>query len=189
MISLLSRLATRLLPSQDTVPIAPAQQLYPALAALARRPAFYQAPYDVPDTLEGRFDLLSLIVGTLCLSLSQNQNPDLAQSTFNLMFQHLERNLREAGVGDLSVPKQMRRMIQAFYGRNSQYAEVLLQAEPDKQSLVMLLANNIYNGQDVSDQSTEALAAWVLESWWPNLQQHYDANTIKRLIDNLQNRV
>lgn len=45
--------------------------LYNGLVELARQPAFYQDPYQVPDTLEGRFDLLSLLVGTCCLRLSQ----------------------------------------------------------------------------------------------------------------------
>ena len=157
--------------------------LYSALAHLARAPAFYQPPFNVPDTLEGRFDLLGLLVGTVCLRLSAWPGGAAnAQPVFDLMFQHLELNLREAGTGDLSVPKQMRRFIQAFYGRNGAYAAVLEAGQGD---LADVLARNIYNGVD-DGTGASALAQWVAQSWWPVLLSFHDKNEINSLIDKIK---
>ncbi|HEY1096247.1 MAG TPA: ubiquinol-cytochrome C chaperone family protein [Alphaproteobacteria bacterium] len=146
---------------------APREVLYHGVVRLGRMPGFYQAPYNVPDTLDGRFDLLTFLIGTLCLRLSQlNDGQELSQSLFDRLFGQVELNLREAGVGDLSVPKQMRRMIQAFYGRVSHYAEIL-QASAPQPELAVSFNRNIYNEQD--ETAAQALAQWVVMQWWPVL--------------------
>lgn len=157
--------------------------LYQTLVDLSRAPAFYQSPYQVPDTLEGRFDLLSLLVGTCCLRLSALPGgPDLSQAVFDLMFKHIERNFREAGVGDLSVPKQMRRMIQAFYGRNEIYAQALLDTGAHADWTAMLSVN-VYNQPD--HPAAPAVAQWVQMVWWPFLLKQDDAQSIMHLADGL----
>lgn len=158
--------------------------LYNSLVALARTPSFYQEPYHVPDTLEGRFDLLSLLVGTCCLRLSQLPDGQaVSQHIFDLMFKHIERNLREAGVGDLGVPKQMRRMIQAFYGRNEVYATVLLDGNAEAWPAVLSL--NVYN--QPSHPAAPALAQWMQTIWWPFLLKQESLQPIMPLIDGLKN--
>src|SRR5208283_3621948 len=92
------------------------RDLYGAIVAQARSPAFYSS-YGVPDTVEGRFDLIVL---HLVLVLAQTGHAaaalvpggDLARSLGQKLFDEfcrdLDDNLREMGVGDLTVPKRMR---------------------------------------------------------------------------------
>ena len=48
--------------------------------------------------------------------------PTLAQAVFDAMFLDMDINLREMGVGDLSVGKRNRAMWEAFHGRTAAYA-------------------------------------------------------------------
>src|SRR6266481_2450865 len=104
-----------------------AQNLYQSLVAAARQPWFY-AQGGVADTLDGRFDMIALHAWLVLDRLSAGNAPDLAQSVFDLMFQDLDRSLREMGVGDLGVPRRIKAMIQAFYGRAKAYSGVDLEA-------------------------------------------------------------
>lgn len=99
------------------------------------------------------------------------------------MFKHIERNLREAGVGDLGIPKQMRRMIQAFYGRNEIYAETLL-TPGSEAGWPAILALNIYNQPD--HPAASALANWIQTTWWPFLLKQQTLQPIMPLIDGLK---
>jgi len=82
--------------------------LYGAIVAQSRRAAFYIG-YGVPDTIEGRFDLIVLHVVLLLARLDRGgpSARDLGQNLFDLFCRDLDANLREMGVGDLAVPKRM----------------------------------------------------------------------------------
>src|SRR6185437_7652606 len=88
--------------------------LYGAIVAQARRPAFY-VDYAAPDTAEGRFDMLILHVALVCRRLSRETGAaeaparQLSQQVFDMFCADMDHNLREMGVGDLTVPKKMRR--------------------------------------------------------------------------------
>jgi cytochrome b pre-mRNA-processing protein 3 len=120
--------------------------LYGAIVAQARSSAFY-ASYGVPDTVQGRFDLIVLHLVLLLDRLNQDHSVgrDAGQKLFDLFCSDLDANLREMGVGDLAVPKEMRRFAEAFYGRQTAYLAAL--ASPDEQDLERALARNIF--QDV----------------------------------------
>ncbi|MGH7248056.1 MAG: ubiquinol-cytochrome C chaperone family protein, partial [Pseudomonadota bacterium] len=93
------------------------QALYGAIVAAARNPAFY-ADRGVPDTLDGRFELIALHAFLAIRRLKQSaDSAAYAQALFDTMFADLDRNLREMGVGDLSVGRQVKTMAKAFYGR------------------------------------------------------------------------
>ncbi len=88
-------------------------------SAAARSPALF-AGLGVPDTVEGRFDLVAVHVAVLIRRL--RNDPDrrgaaLAQAVFDAMFADMDLNLREMGVGDLSVGKKVRQAWEAFHGR------------------------------------------------------------------------
>ena len=122
--------------------------LYGMIVAQARMPAFYR-DYGVPDTVDGRFELIVLHMVLLLERL--NGTPalrSLGQSVFDRFCQDMDHNLREMGVGDLAVPKQMRGIGQAFYGRAEAYKAAL--AAPDGAALVKALARNIYGSSDAS---------------------------------------
>ena len=72
---------------------------------------------------------------------------DLGQGIFDRFCQDMDHNLREMGIGDLKVPKEMRRMGEAFYGRSQAYRAAW--AEKDDAALVEALARNVYGGVPV----------------------------------------
>jgi cytochrome b pre-mRNA-processing protein 3 len=99
--------------------------LYGTIVAQARLPCFYRE-YGVPDTLNGRFDLLVLQLTMILDRLAQDAElRDLGQALFDRFCQDMDHNLREMGVGDLSVPKEMQRIGEAFYGRAQAYRAAL----------------------------------------------------------------
>jgi hypothetical protein len=176
----------RLYPSRPVVSTAEAGRLYHAVALLARAPGFYKAPYQVPDTLDGRFDLLTVLLGLLCLrfsTLPEGQGQKTSQQLFDIMFHQFELNLREAGIGDLSVPKQMRRMIQSFYGRMANYTE-LLNTGQSHAELAEALNRNIYGGTGLAP--AQALSQWVINVWQPLLLNFNSLYDISILTDNIQ---
>lgn len=124
--------------------------------AAARQPFFYTT-LGVPDTLDGRFDLVALHAFLLVHRL--REYPDLAQAIFDAMFVDMDNNLREIGVGDLSVGKHVRAMWEAFHGRSKAY-ETALEAN-DPQALVAALARNVWRGEAPTG-AAEALAERVL---------------------------
>jgi cytochrome b pre-mRNA-processing protein 3 len=83
---------------------ASAQKLYGAIVAQARLPVFYQS-FGVPDTLQGRFVLLSLNLFAVLHRLKAEgaKAQDLAQELMDQFSADMETVLREIGVGDLSI--------------------------------------------------------------------------------------
>ncbi|HET9020208.1 MAG TPA: ubiquinol-cytochrome C chaperone family protein [Acetobacteraceae bacterium] len=122
-----------------------AAALYAAAVAAARAPEFYEA-LGVPDTLDGRFDLVGLHAFLLIRRLARAEppGPELSQAVFDTMFRDMDANLREIGVGDLSVKKKMKQMWEAFHGRAAAY-EAALVAE-DAAALQAALARNVWRG-------------------------------------------
>jgi cytochrome b pre-mRNA-processing protein 3 len=88
-----------------------AGKLYGAIVAQARLPVFYQA-FGVPDTLEGRFVVLSLNLFAVLRRLRADgaEGRDLAQELMDQFSADMETVLRELGVSDLGIPKKMRRL-------------------------------------------------------------------------------
>jgi cytochrome b pre-mRNA-processing protein 3 len=121
-------------------------RLYGAIVAQARDPFFY-GTLGVPDTMEGRFDMLVLHVHLLFRRLAGEREAvrAIGQGVFDCFVGDMDASLREIGIGDLSVPKRMRAMGEAFYGRAAVYDEALAQA--DNTPLVSALRRNVYAGQ------------------------------------------
>lgn len=120
--------------------------LYGAAVAAARDPLLF-ARLGVPDTVEGRFDLISLHVALLIRRLRADSDPRgaaLAQAVFDAMFADMDLNLREMGVGDLSVGKKVRQAWEAFHGRALAYEAALDGA--DAPALAEALARNVWRG-------------------------------------------
>ncbi|MGH6883030.1 ubiquinol-cytochrome C chaperone family protein [Hypericibacter sp.] len=120
-----------------------AERLYAALVAQAREPAFYREGR-VPDSLDGRFELVALHAFLLLRRLQTEGQPGarLAQALFDRMFVDMDESLREIGVGDLSVGKRVKAMAKAFYGRAAAYEAAL--ADPAPATLEEALARNLY---------------------------------------------
>jgi cytochrome b pre-mRNA-processing protein 3 len=110
--------------TRDNDPVAWA--LYEACIAQARQPAFY-SELGVPDTLDGRFELISLHVYLVLrrLRLADGESGELGQNLFDAMFSDMDRSLREMGAGDVGVGPRVKKMARAFYGRISAYDAAL----------------------------------------------------------------
>jgi cytochrome b pre-mRNA-processing protein 3 len=135
-------------------------ELYAAAVAAAREPWLYQA-LAVPDTLDGRFDLIALHAFLLVHRLQDaaEPGPALAQAVFDAMFSDMDNNLRELGVSDLSVGKRMRAMWEAFHGRSKAYS-ASIQAG-DRAALASSLGRNVWRG-DSPEGAADTLAGVVL---------------------------
>jgi cytochrome b pre-mRNA-processing protein 3 len=133
-------------------------ELYGAAVAAARTPGFY-AEWGVPDTAAGRFELVCLHVGLLIRRLRAERNKtadDLAQAVFDAMFGDMDVNLREMGIGDLSVGKRVKMLWEGFHGRAQGYGEAL-DAE-DLGGLAAALERNIWVKEEAPAGSGQALA-------------------------------
>jgi cytochrome b pre-mRNA-processing protein 3 len=96
--------------------------LHAAAMAQARRPGLY-ADLGAPDTIEGRFEMVTLHVILLLerLGVEAGAAAEARQALFDTYVKDLDGALREMGVGDLSVGKKMRKLGEAFYGRAKSY--------------------------------------------------------------------
>jgi cytochrome b pre-mRNA-processing protein 3 len=93
--------------------------------AQARLPCFYRE-YGVPDTVNGRFDLLVLHLAIVLDRLAEGSElRAIGQALFDRFCEDMDDNLREIGIGDLSVPREMQRIGEAFYGRAQAYRSAL----------------------------------------------------------------
>lgn len=149
--------ARRLRPAQ-----AAGHALYASAARQARSPAFY-ARMGAPDTAEGRFELYSLHVLLLLHRLKGEgaQAAETSQAAFDAFVQALDDALREMGVGDVVVPKKMKRLAGAFYGRVKAYDDALTAPAGDA-ALRDLIARTVL--LDVEAGDVGALAAYAAEA-------------------------
>jgi cytochrome b pre-mRNA-processing protein 3 len=149
MVSLFRRKSTR-----DAAALA-----YASVVAQARRRDFFTG-CGVPDTIDGRFELICLH-GFLYLHRLKTERPGsaaLAQDFFDLMFADLDRSLREMGAGDLSVGREVKQMAQSFYGRIAAYERGLAGADGE---LAAALARNLYGTAAASPDTLSAVAAYL----------------------------
>jgi cytochrome b pre-mRNA-processing protein 3 len=131
---------------------AAAERLYAAIVAQAREPAFYREG-QVPDSLDGRFELVTLHAFLVLrrLRAEGSAGTRLAQLLFDRMFIDMDESLREIGVGDLGVGRRVKAMAKAFYGRASAYEAALsdLAAEPLERALARNLYGTLSGRQDL----------------------------------------
>lgn len=136
-----------------------ALRLYETIVERAREPVFFTC-YGVPDTLDGRFELLALH-GFLVLNRlkkERSRTAELAQQLFDIMFSDLDRAMREMGVGDLGVGRQVKTMAKAFYGRIGAYEAGLAADDVD---LGQALRRNLFGTVTVPDRCVDEIAAYL----------------------------
>jgi cytochrome b pre-mRNA-processing protein 3 len=125
--------------------LAPVERLHDSITALARRPDLFTR-YGVSDTFEGRFELLALHLALVLRRLAALPEPagDVAQDLTDFAFRRLDQGLREIGVGDIGVPKRMKGLARAFYGRANAYHAAF--ASADHALLTDALRRNVFAG-------------------------------------------
>jgi cytochrome b pre-mRNA-processing protein 3 len=137
-----------------------AARLLDAVTEASRRPALYGAGR-IPDTLEGRFEAMALhgVLALIRLNAEAGSAP-LAQEFTDKLFRVFDAGLREAGVGDLTVPKRMRVLAANFYGRLEAYQPAI--AANDRTALGAAFGRNIF--ADEAHTCARVLADHVLAS-------------------------
>jgi cytochrome b pre-mRNA-processing protein 3 len=133
------------------------EAIYGMIVTQARGPSFYR-DLGVPDTVNGRFDLLVLHLWMVLrrLSLAGSAANSVSQALFDRFCDDMDTNLREMGVGDLAVPKRMRAFGEAFYGRSAAYDQALALG---KEPLAQALCKNVLDGEGT--ENARRLATYV----------------------------
>jgi cytochrome b pre-mRNA-processing protein 3 len=139
-----------------TAPRGTIEAIYGMIVTQAREPSFYR-DLAVPDTVNGRFDLLVLHLWLVLRRLRATaEAAALSQALFDRFCNDMDDNLREMGVGDLTVPKRMQGFGEAFYGRTAAYDMAL---EAGDEALAQALCKNILNGEGIESARRLALYA------------------------------
>ena len=139
--------------------------LYNALVEEARSPALFDQ-YDIPDTIDGRFDVIVLhialfLIGT-AKTLEAAGQGELGRELIGIFLKDMDRNLREIGVGDLSVGKQVKKMAAGLYGRVQGYEAALADLNPES-ALARALTRNLYRDAKISKSKAGGLSRHSLK--------------------------
>ncbi|NBN62516.1 ubiquinol-cytochrome C chaperone [Microvirga tunisiensis] len=136
--------------------------LYGAIVAQARQPELYSR-LGVPDTIDGRFDMM-ILHAVLLFRRLQGEGKEVAavsQSVFDIFFADMDGSLREMGISDNAVPKKVKRMAEAFYGRAAAYGAAL--DAGDVHALAAAIDRNVFADAS-SPASALALAHYAVKS-------------------------
>lgn len=137
--------------------------LYQAIVAQARRPGFY-ARHGVPDSVDGRFELIALHMFLVLQRLKAVGEDAVAQQLFDTMFADMDQSLREMGAGDLGVARRVRAMAEGLYGRIAAYEAGL---EGDDERLTQALRRNLFGTvkePGPSDAALQALGGYLRQA-------------------------
>ena len=134
----------------------PERRCYEAIVAAARHPVFY-AEWGVADTLDGRFDMITLHI-FLVLDRLKGTEQAFRQQLVDEFFRDMDRSLREMGVGDLSVSKKVRKMAEVFYGRVAAYDKAVTETGD---ALTAAVSRNVFPEGD-GGIGAERLSAYML---------------------------
>jgi cytochrome b pre-mRNA-processing protein 3 len=131
---------------------------YGRIVERARLPLFY-TEWGVPDTLDGRFELLALHAFLVLNRLKREHavTAQFAQALFDAMFADLDRALREMGAGDLGVGRRIKAMATGFYGRIAAYEKGLA----DAPALTAALRRNLFGTTEPSEAQLGAAADYL----------------------------
>ncbi len=132
------------------------EAIYGMIVTQAREPLFYR-DFSVPDTVNGRFDLLLLHLWMVLRHLrTLPGGTDLSQALFDRFCADMDANLREMAVGDLAVPKKMQKVGEAFYGRAAAYDMALTDSD---EALAQAICRNVLDGEHI--EQARRLAAYA----------------------------
>ena len=153
-----------------------ADALYFRAVEQARQRNFY-ADMGVPDTVDGRFDMIALHVFLILRRLKQEnaRSQATAQALFDTMFTDMDRGLRELGAGDLGVGRRVKIMARAFYGRVAAYDQGL---KSDDGNLSEAILRNIFRGKE-----HERARAFLITSYMREQADALDQQSVDALLE------
>ena len=140
-------------------PATAARALYDAIVSRSRQPVFHTV-FAVPDTLDGRFDLLSLHAFAVMDALKNLglAGESLGTDLVSLIFAGFDDALRQLGVSDFGMGRRIKAMANAFYGRLKVYGEASAESE-----LAAALLRNLYRGDESRHGEADALAHYIFD--------------------------
>jgi cytochrome b pre-mRNA-processing protein 3 len=114
----------------------------------------------VPDTVDGRFDMIAIHVFLLLHRLKRGDEvgATTAQALFDTMFEDMDRGLRELGAGDLGVGRRVKTMAKALYGRIAVYENGLAGGG---ETLADAIRRNVFRGDAGAAAHAVGLAAYM----------------------------
>jgi len=133
--------------------------LYRAAVEQARQPHFYLG-LAVPDSVDGRFDLIALHIFLVMRRLKREGEvaKALSQDLSEIFFADMDINLRELGASDIGVGRRVKRMIEGFYGRALAYEAAL---DGAGENLAEVLRRNLYGTIEVEEATLLRVAVYV----------------------------
>src|SRR5882672_11101768 len=140
--------------------VPPARRLYDLLVARVRNPIFHTG-FAVPDTIDGRFDLLTLHAFLVMDALKSQGQPGakLGTDLACVIFAGFDEALRELGVGDMGISRRMKALAGAFYGRLEAY-----RAADSALALTPVLLRNLYRGEAARGHEAAMLAHYMMSA-------------------------
>lgn len=105
-----------------------ASELYGSVVTQARNPVFY-ADMGIPDTLEGRYEMVVMHLSLVLERLRTvgGEGIALSRETIETFVADMDGSMRELGVGDLTVPKKVKNAAAGLYARADAYRQALIQ--------------------------------------------------------------
>lgn len=129
-----------------------AQDLYAFAVDLARQPFLY-TDYKIPDTPEGRYELLVLHLFLILNRLKKENLKEVMQEICDLMVADMDHSLRDLRLSDLKIARQFKKFVEGFYGRLVAYDDALNSLNPD--DLQTALLRNVYGQENDSNADSD----------------------------------
>lgn len=138
-----------------------ANGLYERIVAAARQSRLY-ADWNVPDTPLGRFEMVTvhMVLFLRRIRGEQGTMAEIGQILTDEFFLDVDHSLRELGIGDMGVPKRIKKLARMFYGRAQSYTQAL--DDKDVDALAAALMRNV-RPEETSWDESRPLAAYMME--------------------------
>lgn len=127
------------------------------LSQAARQPVFFRDK-NVPDTIQGRLDLLVLHLAIASAGLTLHEpKSKKAQAMFDYVLRDIQESFRQIGVGDLAVPHKMKDLMRAANGLTS----LMHMHVNDADALASVIVKNVYHNETGREADAQALASYA----------------------------
>lgn len=137
-----------------------AENIYNKAATHARHPYFYQA-LQVSDSITGRYELLCVHIYLVLERLRREEGQsELSQQITEILVKELERAYRDNGFRDLSIPKNIKKLIAGFYQRAEAYKAGI--AQSSTQRLADAINTYIYANNSAVEERANKFAVYML---------------------------
>ncbi len=158
------------------IPSRTAGEIYGSIVASARQSTFYAA-WGVPDQREGRFEMLALHAGLVMLRIARAEPTGVALSRAigEAFVVDMDDNMREIGIGDLAVPRKVKKAAAALFDRHRDYGAALDAGDSEALTAAIRAA---LTGAGAADGLDSAALAGYTERLWGALCVTADADCL-----------